>query len=85
MPQYIDRSALREKYIQEMVKAVFADAVGPRIAEQVREIKFRGKTLHIAVKSAVWRQELHMQRPAIAARLNEKAGEQIVDDIRITA
>lgn len=83
MPEFIDRSPQRERFIQEMVLSIFHETVGERISEQVEKVFFQGRTLIIRVPSAVWRQELHMQRPAIRAKLNAKVGEQAVSDIRV--
>ncbi len=83
MPEFIERSPQREKFIQEMVLKVFHEAVGERISAQVQDVHFQGKTLIIRVQSAAWRQELHMIRPKIRERLNEKVGERAVNDIRI--
>lgn len=55
---------------------------GAAIGGATTSIWMRGGTLYVKVKSAVWRQELHLRRDEWRTRLNAHLGEDIVREIR---
>ena len=62
----------------------WADIVGPAIAAHAVAEKISGGVLQVRVDDAVWRAELHLRREEICAKVNARAGEEIVRDIRLT-
>lgn len=50
------------------------EAVGPAVAAATRPVSLRDGVLHVAVKNAVWMQELHPQREQILKRVQRVAG-----------
>ena len=55
--------------------------MGPIIARYTKEVIIRNQTLYVQLTSPVIRQELHMQRRELTARLNAYAGAQVIVDI----
>ncbi len=66
-----------------MILALWPEVIGEAIREQVRDMKFQGSRLILYVPDPSWRHEIHMQRRAIATRLNSAVKEEIVRDIII--
>ena len=64
-----------------MVLSLWEQSVGERIAEQTENVHFERGNLIVHVKNPAWRQEIHMKRYSIAKRLNEKVGEDIINEI----
>ncbi len=61
---------------------VWSTALGPLIAKQATPLRLVRGELVVAVADAVWRQELALLAPEIAARLNGAVGRDIVQRIR---
>jgi predicted nucleic acid-binding Zn ribbon protein len=57
--------------------------MGKTVASRTRQLYIRHRILYIHVTSAVLKSELLMMRQAIIARLNEEAGEKLVDQVVI--
>ena len=55
--------------------------MGPIIARYTKDIVIRNQTLYVQLTSPVIRQELHMQRRELTARLNAYVGAQVIVDI----
>ena len=55
--------------------------MGPVIARYTKDLSIRNQTLYVQLTSPVLRQELHMQRRELTARLNAYVGAQVVADI----
>ncbi len=66
-----------------MILALWPKVVGEAVREQVREMKFQGSRLVLYVSDSSWRHEIHMQRHAIAKKLNKAVKEEIIRDIVI--
>jgi predicted nucleic acid-binding Zn ribbon protein len=54
---------------------------GPTIAGVTERAWMRDGRLHVKVKSAPWRHQLHLQREAWRDRLNHHLGSQVVSEI----
>lgn len=61
---------------------VWERAVGPVVARNASPAAVRQRLLLVNVNSSVWLQELHFQKAALIARINQEAGEVLVEDIR---
>jgi predicted nucleic acid-binding Zn ribbon protein len=56
--------------------------VGEHLACNAQPAAFKQRTLIVHVTSSVWLQELHFQKKDLIQRLNQAAGDRVVDDIR---
>ncbi len=63
------------------IVAVWEDIVGERIGREVEKAWVKGDRLIVKIKSAVWRQELHLNRESWRRRLNEELGEDRINHI----
>ncbi len=79
---------LREMQIDRKLKEVnivaqWESLMGRTVASRTSKIYIRNHVLYIHVTSSVLKNELIMLRQDIITRLNEKAGEQLIDEIVI--
>lgn len=58
------------------------EMLGPGVAQATHEAYVRGATLHVVLDSAVLRSELMMWRDRLVRTLNEKAGANVIREIR---
>ncbi|MBN1159399.1 MAG: DUF721 domain-containing protein [Bacteroidales bacterium] len=82
------REFLREIQIDRKLKEVhlvseWESLMGKTVASRTRSIYIRNKTLFLHVTSSVLKNELIMMRQNILERLNETAGEKLVERIVI--
>jgi len=56
----------------------WAEVVGEAVASQVKLVDVRDGTLFLKTDSAVWKNEISLQKKAIFQRSNELAGKQVV-------
>ena len=66
----------------ERLWQIWDRAVGATIARNARPAAFRQRQLIVHVSSSVWLQELHFQKAALIARVNDAAGELVLEDIQ---
>ncbi len=59
------------------------DLMGKSVANRTRSVYIKNRTLYVSLKSSVLRNELTMMRQAIIDKLNEQAGEKLIDRIVI--
>lgn len=62
---------------------VWATALGPQIAARATPVRLVRGELVIAVPEAVWRQELQLLAPQIAAKLNQAVRREVVQRVRL--
>ena len=62
---------------------VWAAALGPQIAARATPVRLVRGELVIAVPEAVWRQELQLLAPQIAAKLNQAVRREVVQCVRL--
>jgi predicted nucleic acid-binding Zn ribbon protein len=63
---------------------VWPVAAGPEAAANTRPLRLKRDTLHVAVRSAAWLQELTMLKPTLLSNLTKALGDQAPADIRFT-
>ena len=56
-------------------------AIALRVQEHAIVEDFRGGRLYLCVEDPIWMHELHMLRHTLKTRLNEEAGEPVVEEI----
>lgn len=79
--QYLRQQGLESPLNEYRLIAGWEHVMGPIIARYTKEIIIRNQTLYVQLTSPVIRQELHMQRRELTARLNAYAGAQVIVDI----
>ncbi len=82
------REYLREMNIDQKLKEVgivsqWEKLMGKTVAVRTSQIYIRNHILYIHVTSSVLKNELMMMRQAIIEKINEEAGEKIVEQIVI--
>lgn len=82
------RESLHEMQIDRKLKEVnivsqWESLMGRTVASRTSKIYIRNHILYIHVTSSVLKNELIMLRQDIISRLNEKAGEQLIEEIVI--
>ncbi len=60
----------------------WVELVGEKIASHSQPIKIQGQTLFLKVDSNVWANELNIRRGEIIDKINVKANEEIIRDIK---
>jgi predicted nucleic acid-binding Zn ribbon protein len=61
---------------------LWAQVVDERVARNTEPVKISNRTLHIATKTPVWAQELSFLKRQIIQKFNDKAGIEVISDIR---
>lgn len=84
--QDILRESLKELNIDKKIKEVklvknWDVIVGKTIAKYTTDIRIFNRVLFVKLSSSVVRNELFMIKEGLLKRLNEEAGETIIDDI----
>ncbi|MBN1789920.1 MAG: DUF721 domain-containing protein [Bacteroidales bacterium] len=79
---------LREMHIEQKLKEVhvvsqWESMMGKTVAVRTDRIYIRNRTLYLHVTSSVLKTELLMMRQEIIDKLNENAGEKVVEQIVI--
>ena len=77
----IDRLGIQAQIDKASVIEAWAAVAGPQINGVTKTAWVKGRTLYVKIRSATWRQELHMQRKKWRHRLNEHLGEELVEEI----
>lgn len=63
----------------------WTEIVGPRIAARAAPVRLRGGELTLSAPDAVWRQELTLLGPEVAAKVNQKLGREAIARIRLVS
>lgn len=61
---------------------LWAEVVGRELTGETEAIQLRGGTLWVRTSSAALAHQLHLEKPQILARLNDRIGGAVVRDIR---
>ncbi len=68
---------------EKRIIAQWENMLGKAIANRTRKIFIKNRTLYIQLNSSVARAELLMIKQAILEKINEAAGEKLIDNIII--
>ena len=77
----IDRLGIQAQIDKASVIEAWAVVAGPQINGVTKAAWVKGRTLYVKIRSAAWRQELHMQRQRWCRRLNEHLEEELVEEV----
>ncbi|MBE0675723.1 MAG: DUF721 domain-containing protein [Bacteroidales bacterium] len=80
---YISDMKIEKKLREVAVVASWEQIVGRMIASKTSAISLKNGKLFVQIKSSVVKNELMMIRESLRARINERAGEEIVSEIVI--
>ncbi len=72
---------LKSHFIEGAISGVWNRAVGERIASVASPVSFDNGTLYVRVRSATWRNELHLMQQQIIDHVNEQLGRNEVERI----
>jgi predicted nucleic acid-binding Zn ribbon protein len=78
---YIKEMNLGGKLSEISVINSWEEVVGKAISSRTTKIYIKNQTLYVHLNSSVVRNELLMLREALKAKLNHKAGSEIIKDI----
>jgi predicted nucleic acid-binding Zn ribbon protein len=81
--QYLKALRIDKKVKQVSLISSWEEIIGRNVARATSEIFFKKRILFVYINSAVIRNELLMIKDELKKRLNEHAGENLVDDIVI--
>lgn len=81
LKEFIAETRIDRKLKEMDIVQGWEDLLGPTVARYTRDIYIRNKILYVEIKSSVVKNELMMMRDEICRKINEKAGEQIIDKI----
>ncbi|MDR0995782.1 MAG: DUF721 domain-containing protein [Tannerella sp.] len=78
-----DNPALKERVLAIRAERAWGEVLGPAILQYTRSLFVKNRVLHVALSSAVLRQELALSREKILKSLNAYVGEDFLRDLVI--
>lgn len=81
LKEYIEQHRIERKLKEVDAVEGWEKLLGKTIAHYTRNIYIRKRILFVEISSAVVKNELFMMREEICRRINENAGEEIVEKI----
>jgi predicted nucleic acid-binding Zn ribbon protein len=78
---YVKGTSIEKKLKEVDVVQSWEELLGKTIAHYTKNVTLRSKVLFVEISSSVVKNELFMMREEIRRKLNEKAGEEMVDKI----
>ena len=82
LENYLKKNKLQYKIKGYQTIYNWIEVVGEEIARHSHPIKIHGQTLFLRVESNVWANELNVRRGEIINKINRKAKEEIITEIR---
>ena len=79
--EYLETMKIRRKLKESRIEKDWAEMVGKNAASLTERVFIRNKVLFVHLKSSVLRNELLMMRETIIKRINEKAGEELINKV----
>ncbi|MCB0397610.1 MAG: DUF721 domain-containing protein [Flavobacteriales bacterium] len=81
--ELLKSSGLDKKLAQHKLIEGWAEVVGETIARHTLEVKIFDDKLYVKMNSSVIREELNYVKSGLVQKLNELAGEKLIEDIVI--
>ena len=78
----IDSAGIKSALSQEAAVVLWGSVVGETVSSVTKAERVESGVLIVKVETAVWRQELHMQKEEIINKINKKIGTRAIRDIR---
>ena len=82
LKEAISKSGFKKALDQESAVSLWGEVVGKNISKATKAMEVEKGTLVVKTQSAVWRQELHMQKKKIINKINKKIGSIAIKEIR---
>ncbi len=82
LPDFLRRQGLESPLRQRRLLTSWDDVVGEPIARYTSERFIKNQTLFVKVNNPALRADLSMGRSLLVKRLNERAGAQVIVDIK---
>ena len=79
--EYIEALKLKGKFQEVQIVKYWEELMGKTIMRSTSEIFIQNKVLYVHMNSSVIRHELFMMRKEIVKKINERAGQKIVNMI----
>ncbi|MEO1514881.1 MAG: DUF721 domain-containing protein [Bacteroidota bacterium] len=83
LKNFVDQKKFKPKLHQLKLEQVWGELMGPSIAGYTRRLYLRGSKLFITIDSAPLKQELSYGKAKILSILNEKLGEDYIEEVII--
>ena len=81
--EYCAENPVVNRHLNEVrIINAWREVLGPGVAKETHNIYVHDGTLHVTLYSAVLRSELMMWRDRLVRNLNEKAGADVIREIR---
>lgn len=81
--KWLEVYRLRRKFDESSVASFWGEIIGPYIEKRTLKIFVKDKKLFVKVESAVVKHELTLMRKQIIERVNEHAGQVLVEELVI--
>ena len=78
----IHSAGIKSALSQEAAVVLWGSIVGEAVSSVTKAERVESGTLIVKVETAVWRQELHMQKEEIINKVNKKIGTRAIREIR---
>lgn len=65
--------------------AIWPNVVNERVSRNTEPVKIKNRVLYIATRTPVWAQELSFFKQELVGKFNERAGTEVISDIRFKA
>jgi len=79
--EYFKSPKFENKFKQFKIINSWEEILGKTVSKSTTNIYIKDKTLFVFLKSSVIRNQLYMIKTEIIKKLNEKVGEEIINDI----
>ncbi len=81
LKKYVEALKLNRKLKEARAIGMWEEMLGKSIASRTKKIYIRNKILYVFLTSAVVRNELFLIRESIIQKINEQAGETVIEKI----
>ena len=78
----INKAGIENALKQESAVFLWKEVVGRKVSKAAKAEKVDKGTLIVKTDSAVWRQELQMQKEQLIEKINKKIGSESIKEIR---
>ena len=80
--EVVEDAGIKSAINQEAAIILWEEAVGEVVSSVTKAERVESGTLTVKVETAVWRQELHMQKEEVINKINKKIGTKAIREIR---
>ncbi len=78
---FIDQTGLRKKFQEQEILLSFKEIMGPFLMKKVKKSYVKNQKLYLQLSSAVFKQELILQKTVLLGQLNSKIGSIYLKDL----